>query len=198
MFENAPRYNDYLADIDIPEPNNLWNQAEWGSKGTRGVNDSLRDTIGSSVSHRNKYRNMATDLAELHVKLQKKGDVRNLGIALKIDLNLSDEVFTRQTYQTFIKRYLRCVKGVDDNIKRVLDYHDDAGLANDTIIIYPSDQGFFHTMSCKQRRLPIALFNPRAVDEVEMSHTELSNGAENAAQHLGPRQRQHHIEAMAG
>lgn len=143
MFENAPRYNDYLADIDIPEPNNLWNQAEWGSKGTRGVNDSLRDTIGSSVSHRNKYRNMATDLAELHVKLQKKGDVRNLGIDLKIDLNLSDEDFTRQTYQTFVKRYLRCVKGVDDNIKRMLDYIDDAGIADDTIVIYTSDQGFF-------------------------------------------------------
>ena len=143
MFENARRYNDYLADVDIPEPNNLWNQGEWGSEGTRGVNDSLRDTIGSSVSHRNKYRNMATDLAELRVKLQKKGDVRNLGIDLKIDLNLSDDDFTRQTYQTFVKRYLRCVKGVDDNIKRMLDYIDDAGIADDTIVIYTSDQGFF-------------------------------------------------------
>ncbi len=143
MFENAPRYNDYLADVDIPEPNNLWDQGEWGSSGTRGVNDSLRDTIGTSVSHRNKYRNMATDLAALHARLQKKGDARNLGIDLEIDPNLSDEDFTRQTYQVFLKRYLRCVKGVDDNIKRMLDYIDDAGLADDTIVIYTSDQGFF-------------------------------------------------------
>jgi arylsulfatase A-like enzyme len=46
-------------------------------------------------------------------------------------------------YQEYIKSYLRCVASVDDNVGRVLDYLDDNGLTENTIVIYTSDQGFF-------------------------------------------------------
>ncbi|MFI6322875.1 sulfatase [Nonomuraea sp. NPDC050556] len=46
-------------------------------------------------------------------------------------------------YQTYIKDYLRCVQSVDDNVGRLLDHLDDAGLSRDTIVVYTSDQGFF-------------------------------------------------------
>jgi arylsulfatase A-like enzyme len=46
-------------------------------------------------------------------------------------------------YQRYIKDYLRCVASVDDNVGRILDYLDREGLADDTIVIYTSDQGFF-------------------------------------------------------
>lgn len=46
-------------------------------------------------------------------------------------------------YQRYIKRYLRTVQSVDDNVGRLLDYLDAEGLADDTIVIYTSDQGFF-------------------------------------------------------
>ena len=46
-------------------------------------------------------------------------------------------------YQRYIKDYLRCVASVDDNVGRVLDYLDREVLADDTIVIYTSDQGFF-------------------------------------------------------
>ena len=46
-------------------------------------------------------------------------------------------------YQTYIKDYLACVKSVDDNIGRVLDYLDKNGLADNTIIVLTSDQGFY-------------------------------------------------------
>src|SRR5262249_55179321 len=42
----------------------------------------------------------------------------------------------RWQYQRYIKDYLRCVAGVDDNVGRVLKYLDDSGLARDTIVIY--------------------------------------------------------------
>ena len=43
MFEFAPRYADYLADVEIPEPDNLYDQPApgFGSVATRGENDSL-------------------------------------------------------------------------------------------------------------------------------------------------------------
>lgn len=46
-------------------------------------------------------------------------------------------------YQRYIKDYLMSVKAVDDNIGRVLDYLDQNGLAENTIVIYTSDQGFY-------------------------------------------------------
>ncbi|MCQ6558420.1 sulfatase family protein [Paenibacillus mendelii] len=46
-------------------------------------------------------------------------------------------------YQRYMKDYLRCVASIDDNVGRLLDYLEDEGLAEDTIVIYTSDQGFF-------------------------------------------------------
>jgi arylsulfatase A-like enzyme len=46
-------------------------------------------------------------------------------------------------YQRYIKDYLRVVASVDDNVGRVLDYLDEAGLRENTIVVYTSDQGFF-------------------------------------------------------
>jgi arylsulfatase A-like enzyme len=49
----------------------------------------------------------------------------------------------RYFYQRYIKDYLRCIASIDDNVGRLLDYLDESGLANDTIVIYSSDQGFY-------------------------------------------------------
>ena len=49
----------------------------------------------------------------------------------------------KQTYQKFIKDFLRCAVAIDENIGRVLDYLDERDLSNNTVIIYTSDQGYF-------------------------------------------------------
>lgn len=56
---------------------------------------------------------------------------------------MSYEEGRKWRYQTFIKDYLACVKSVDDNIGRVLNYLDENGLADNTIVIITSDQGFY-------------------------------------------------------
>ncbi len=49
----------------------------------------------------------------------------------------------RWKYQRYIKDYLRCIASVDDNIGRLLDYLESAGLKDNTLVVYSSDQGFF-------------------------------------------------------
>jgi len=46
-------------------------------------------------------------------------------------------------YQRYMRDYLACVASIDDNVGRLLDYLDKHGLAENTIVIYTSDQGFF-------------------------------------------------------
>jgi len=57
--------------------------------------------------------------------------------------NLDGEDLLRWKYQRYIKDYLRCVQSVDDNLGRMLDYLDKSGLADNTVVIYSSDQGFY-------------------------------------------------------
>lgn len=49
----------------------------------------------------------------------------------------------RWQFQRYMEDYLRCVQSVDDNVGRVLKYLEDKGLAENTIVIYTSDQGFY-------------------------------------------------------
>jgi arylsulfatase A-like enzyme len=56
---------------------------------------------------------------------------------------LSDVALKKWKYERYIKDYLRCIASVDDNVGRLLDYLKAAGLAENTIVIYTSDQGFF-------------------------------------------------------
>ncbi len=57
--------------------------------------------------------------------------------------NRSGHDLVRWKYNRYIRNYLRCVKGVDESVGRVRDYLKQAGLADNTIVIYSSDQGFY-------------------------------------------------------
>ncbi len=93
FFEFAPRYEDYLEEVFIPEPASLYYNKNHGSVATRGINDSLIHVIGSSVSHRN--------------------PIRNMGMHMDIDPAIPDPDYASLAYQEYLKRYLRCVKGID-------------------------------------------------------------------------------------
>ena len=121
MFDNADRYDAYLDDVAIPEPENLWKQPDFGSMATRGYEGELVPYIGTSIGRRHAFRNYAQKWAR--------------------DADLSDTQATRLAYNTYLKKYLRCVKGVDDNMKRLLDYLKAEGLLDNTVICYTGDQG---------------------------------------------------------
>lgn len=57
--------------------------------------------------------------------------------------SMNDEEKMRWKYQRYMQDYLACISSVDDNVGRVLDYLDDSGLADNTIVVYTSDQGFY-------------------------------------------------------
>lgn len=55
----------------------------------------------------------------------------------------SEEDLSVFKFQRYMQRYLRTIQSVDDNVGRMLDYLDRNNLADNTIVIYTSDQGFF-------------------------------------------------------
>lgn len=57
--------------------------------------------------------------------------------------HMTDEEKIKWKYQRYMQDYLGSISSVDDNVGRLLDYLDESGLAENTIIIYTSDQGFY-------------------------------------------------------
>ena len=69
--------------------------------------------------------------------------VGDLGEPVSPSDTLSGLALKQWKYQRYIKDYLACVRSVDDNIGRLLKYLDETGLAENTIIVYTGDQGFY-------------------------------------------------------
>jgi arylsulfatase A-like enzyme len=90
----------------------------------------------------------------------------------------------RDTYQKRFKDYLRCVKGIDDNIKRLVDYLESTGELDNTIIIYTSDQGYLmgeHGWTDKRfmyeesMRMPLVIRHPGGAKAGRRSKLLISN-----------------------
>jgi len=159
MFENAPRYNDYLEDTDIPEPVSLYAQPYFGSAGTRGYNDGMIRLIGTSISDRHNLRNYTNMLLE--------------------DRPADNMKATHDAYQVYLKRYLRCVKGVDDNLARLFAYLKESGLWENTIVIYTADQGMMlgeHDYQDKRWIYEESIHMPFIVYHPDMAKRDIHNG----------------------
>lgn len=113
LWKCAPRYEQYLADVEIPEPDTLFDHGS----GRSPALDRSEQAIG--------------------------GPARHTHFTPEIAAMKDEKARRRVAYQEYMKRYLRCVKGVDDNLGKVLAYLDESGLAENTVVIYTADQGFF-------------------------------------------------------
>ncbi len=184
-FEYAPRYEEYLADTWIPEPASMYDNKSNGSEATRGRNDSLTRIIGSSVSKRNLVRHQALNL--VHDENYKKyGVAQDIPVSDHRPFEWTDEAkkHTSDTYQLYLKSYLRCVKGVDDNFKRIIDYLKEEGLLENTIIMYTGDQGFMlgehdyidkRWMYEESMRMPLFVWGPNYIKEGKRSGALVNN-----------------------
>jgi arylsulfatase A-like enzyme len=56
---------------------------------------------------------------------------------------LAGDPLVRWKYRRYMQDYLACVQGLDDSVGRVLDHLDESGLADDTIVIYTTDNGWY-------------------------------------------------------
>jgi arylsulfatase A-like enzyme len=109
-WEYSEKYADFLEDMDIPEPETLFDDYVTRGQGIKNCTQK----IGQNHTF---YKEETGHL---------KGRARK-----------------KAQYQIYIKKYLRCVASIDENIGRVLSYLDEHGLADKTIVVYTSDQGFY-------------------------------------------------------
>ena len=70
-------------------------------------------------------------------------DTRKANLKVDPPEGISQDEKRKWAYQRYITDYTRTVQAVDDSVGTLLDYLDEQGLADNTLIIYTSDQGMF-------------------------------------------------------
>lgn len=135
-WEPDSKYETLWDDIDMPYPT-TFNDTYEGRELTAGDTEMTMEHLSR--------RDMKLERPE---ELTGKDRIRWDFYGAKNDEIVQPEGMTaeegrRWRYQRYIKDYLACVKSVDDNIGRVLDYLDKNNLTENTIVILTSDQGFY-------------------------------------------------------
>lgn len=161
-----PRHFNLLEGIDVPEPKNLFDDYKDRTSLIQQAEMSIRDEINlatdvkvtppvattpidkiKELAPETKYRDPATfdEFKRMTEEQKKVWDEyyvpRNEEFGNK---NLKGKDLTRWKYQAYLKDYLKCIKALDENVGRVLDYLKENDLEENTIVIYSSDQGFYN------------------------------------------------------
>ncbi|TKG97290.1 DUF4976 domain-containing protein [Puteibacter caeruleilacunae] len=147
---DTTRLNMY-EDINFPIPATYWDNYEGRTSAACEQEMSIyKDMMiewdlkmegeGSEKGH----TNLMKKLARMKPEERKKWD--EFYARIKADFkqkNLSGKKLAMWKYQRYMRDYLKVVDAVDYNVGRVLDYLENNGLAENTIIVYTSDQGFY-------------------------------------------------------
>jgi len=136
-WQPGPQWLNKYDDVTIPEPDTLFD--DYSGRGTAAETQdmSIARTMNASDLKLTPPRNLTPEQAAAWNKAYgPKNDAFQKA-------NLQGKDLVRWKYQRYMKDYLRCIAAVDDNLGRVLKYLDDAGLADNTVVVYSSDQGFY-------------------------------------------------------
>ncbi len=125
-FEYPDRLKHLYEDVEIPEPGSLL--------------DFGPETNGRSFKGQ-KLENMEARWEQFQ-KNPDKFWTTYPGMPFSIE-GLDSVQARKKIYQKMVKDFLRCGAAIDENIGRLLDYLEQSGLADNTVVIYTSDQGYF-------------------------------------------------------
>jgi arylsulfatase A-like enzyme len=107
---------DVLADLGFPDPNDNFQKSYDRRMG--------RLTESQRKAWEEAYGKINEDFRESYPEMTEKE-------------------MMQWRYQRYMQDYLGCIASVDDNVGRLLDYLDENGLSENTMIVYTSDQGFY-------------------------------------------------------
>lgn len=148
-WDPAPKYLTAFDDVRIPEPDTLFDDYEGRGTAAREQDMSIEKTmtLGRDLKVKegddtgefllNSYGRMTDDQKKLwDAAYQPKNDAF-------MAANLNGKELVRWKYQRYLKDYLRCIKSVDDCVGELRAWLEANGLAENTVVIYSSDQGFY-------------------------------------------------------
>lgn len=174
------KYVNLFGDQELPYPPTFDDNYE-GREKTAGDTDMTMDYFNRKDMKLSPPEGLSPEEVQ---KWNSWGNRRGFGEGWLPNDTMTVEEARKWKYQRYIKDYLACVKSVDDNIGRVLNYLDEQGLAENTIVIYTSDQGFYlgdHGFFDKRfmyepsLRMPFVIRYPASVTKGQVNDDIITN-----------------------
>jgi len=134
------KHSQLFAGRDVPEPDTL--RDDYATR-----TDAAREATMTIVRDLT-YRDLKVPPpAGLDAAAREAWDgTKPMRMTVEVDgqkRTLTGDDLLKWKYQRYIKDYLACIASIDDNVGRLLDFLDQTGLRDNTVVIYTSDQGFF-------------------------------------------------------
>jgi arylsulfatase A-like enzyme len=179
-WQPGPKYLNWLDDVEIPEPETLWDDYSGRTRSAARQTMTIKSHLNDNDLKLVPNRSLNAEQRELwDAAYQPKNEAY-----LKARPTMSEKEIIKWKYQRYVKDYLRCVKSVDDGIGQVLDYLDQAGLADNTVVMYSSDQGWYlgehgwfdkRWMYEESLKTPLLVRWPRSVPTGSVNNDIVSN-----------------------
>jgi arylsulfatase A-like enzyme len=136
-WQPGPRQLHLYDDVTLPEPETLWD--DWSDRASPAAEQEM--TVANHLFPFDlKFEAPGNLTPEQRAAWDEAYGPKNAAFEAA---KPTGKDLVRWQYQRYMKDYLRCIASVDEQLGRVLDYLDESGLAEDTIVIYSSDQGFY-------------------------------------------------------
>lgn len=136
-WQPGPAHIHDFDGVTLPEPATLFDN--WADNASPARNQEM--TIANHLSeHDLKLAPQARFTDEQQAVWDGAYDPKNAEFRAA---GLTGDDLVRWKYQRYAKDYLRCVQSVDDSVGRILDELEAQGLADNTIVVYTSDQGWY-------------------------------------------------------
>lgn len=156
----AQEHLGYLMDKDLPEPATLFDDYEGRGRAAKEAEMRLDDHMGWTNDTKLKPELVAQlglhdfipwyarayerNYKQMTEEEQKNWDAVYQPVAEEFMKNMPEgDDLTRWKYQRYMQDYLGCIHSVDENVGRLMAHLEELGLAENTIVVYTSDQGFY-------------------------------------------------------
>ena len=148
----APRHLGIFNDTVFPEPETLFDDYEGRGEAARSqdmnIENTLEDEWDLKLLTREEILAGNNRLHDVYIRMpeevQHKWDsVYAPRIAEYRSGKLQGDELVRWKYQQYMRDYLATAMSVDESIGRVMEYLEEIGELDNTVIVYTSDQGFF-------------------------------------------------------
>ncbi|MCI0623600.1 MAG: sulfatase [Acidobacteria bacterium] len=128
-----PREKPFCLLFHFKSPHRSWDPAPRFENAFRDVKIPVPRTFEDKLAGRPEA------LRRAEMAIADMPDFRERGVPATLPF----EERKRRNLQALVKNYYRVLLSVDENLGRVLDYMDKSGLAENTVVVYTSDNGFF-------------------------------------------------------
>ena len=136
-WQPAPEHLTMYDNVTIPEPATLFDDYSNRGRAAKEQDMSIEKTMNNSDLKLVAPKNLTpAQKKQWDAAYEPKNEAFRKA-------NLQGKDLVRWKYQRYIKDYLRCIASVDDNVGDLLEYLDESGLAENTVVVYTSDQGFY-------------------------------------------------------